>query len=243
MEHLREAMGSKPMPWYIDWTSLQRIEPDAMPLMGGLFASLCNESVALRFGGVENLVQTMRRMMPSGDRTIDSAWWALRLDALRTMQMLDEFEMVALEYCVTFEVSPPAWAPARCQFESVSGVTPSAFPSTLPASFENGNPQVPTTILAAEEANTLELVGDVLGDATGLLTGAGTKHGSGDHLIVLCAQLRRVDFSAAGSILNWVAMRQAEGCHVQFRDVHRLVAAFFNVVGVNEHARVVPKAI
>jgi hypothetical protein len=38
-------------------------------------------------------------------------------------------------------------------------------------------------------------------------------------------------------------MRQAEGCQVQFRDVHRLVAAFFNVIGVHEHARVVLKAI
>jgi hypothetical protein len=52
-----------------------------------------------------------------------------------------------------------------------------------------------------------------------------------------------VDFSAAGSILNWVAMREAEGCHVQFRDVHRLVAAFFNVIGITEHARVVPRPV
>ena len=34
-------------------------------------------------------------------------------------------------------------------------------------------------------------------------------------------------------------MRETEGCHVQFRDVPRLVAAFFNVIGINEHARVV----
>jgi len=53
----------------------------------------------------------------------------------------------------------------------------------------------------------------------------------------------RVDFSAAGSILNWVATRQASGCHVQFRDVHRLVAAFFTVIGINEHARVIPRAM
>jgi hypothetical protein len=38
-------------------------------------------------------------------------------------------------------------------------------------------------------------------------------------------------------------MREAEGCHVQFRDVHRLVAAFFNVIGITEHARVVPRPV
>jgi hypothetical protein len=56
---------------------------------------------------------------------------------------------------------------------------------------------------------------------------------------VSCDKLVRVDFSAAGSILNWVAAREAEGCHVQFRDVPRLVAAFFKVIGIDEHARVV----
>jgi hypothetical protein len=38
-------------------------------------------------------------------------------------------------------------------------------------------------------------------------------------------------------------MRESEGRQVQFRDVHRLVAAFFNVIGINEHARVIPRAI
>jgi hypothetical protein len=37
-------------------------------------------------------------------------------------------------------------------------------------------------------------------------------------------------------------MRQAEGKQVHFQDVHRLVAAFFNVIGINEHAKVVPRA-
>ena len=62
---------------------------------------------------------------------------------------------------------------------------------------------------------------------------------STQRLVISCATLVRVDFSAAGGILNWVAQRQLEGCTVQFREVHRLVAAFFNVVGIHEHARVV----
>jgi hypothetical protein len=36
-----------------------------------------------------------------------------------------------------------------------------------------------------------------------------------------------------------VAARQSEGRIVQFQDVNRLVAAFFNVVGIHEHARVI----
>jgi hypothetical protein len=39
-------------------------------------------------------------------------------------------------------------------------------------------------------------------------------------------------------LLNWVTARQAEGRIVQFSDVHRLVAAFFHVIGISEHAKV-----
>jgi hypothetical protein len=38
-------------------------------------------------------------------------------------------------------------------------------------------------------------------------------------------------------------MRQADGCRVEFRGVQRLVAAFFNVIGINEHAQVVPRSM
>jgi len=86
----------------------------------------------------------------------------------------------------------------------------------------------------------VELTGEIAGDAIEALERleAGRHQGSG-RLVISCAKLIRVDFSAAGSILNWVASREEEGCNVQFREVHRLVGAFFNVIGINEHARVV----
>jgi hypothetical protein len=34
-------------------------------------------------------------------------------------------------------------------------------------------------------------------------------------------------------------MHEAAGCQIQFSNVSRLVAAFFNVVGINEHARII----
>jgi hypothetical protein len=88
-------------------------------------------------------------------------------------------------------------------------------------------------------AQVFELSWQVLGDAAQALNKLQTDFKGANRLVVSCDKLVRVDFSAAGSILNWVAAREAEGCHVQFRDVPRLVAAFFNVIGISEHARVV----
>lgn len=240
MEDLREAMSTQPMPWVLDWSAASVLEADAMPLLGGLFGSLCDEAVALQFGGAESLVLTLRATTPSGDRSVDPAWWAVRLNALRTMQMLDEFELAALDYCVTYEVSPPAWEPARCHYEPAELAASGGGMSS--PSFESAA-TVPMGLLDSVSVSGLELRGDVLGDATQALAGLDAACEDGGRIVVSCHNLIRVDFSAAGSILNWVALRQSEGNQVQFQDVHRLVAAFFNVIGINEHARVVPRAM
>ena len=244
MEQLRESMEVHPMPWHLEWSRLECIAPPAMPLMGELFASLCDEPVDLCVTGANTLVQVLRKMMPSGQRDIPMHWWVVRLNVLRAMQLHDEFELAALDYCVTYEVSPPAWAPARCHFVGVSVQAP-AFASTVAGEMHHIEGQSDTAPLGMDtiSGNKLELSGDVLGDATQVLATASGPFDSGDRVIVYCAQLVRIDFSAAGSILNWVAARQSEGCHVQFRDVHRLVAAFFNMIGMNEHAQVIPKPI
>jgi anti-anti-sigma regulatory factor len=99
-------------------------------------------------------------------------------------------------------------------------------------------------VAAVDDASSAsELRGEVLGDATRALASLGEVNEVGAQLVVSCRNLVRVDFSAAGGILNWVALRQAEGGQVQFTDVHRLVAAFFIVIGINEHGRVIPRLI
>lgn len=233
MEVLREILGTQPMPWHLDWSLLDHVEADALPLLGGLFSSLCNEPVSLRFTGAEQLVQTLRSMTPSGDRGVEMSTWQIRMDVLRTMRLQDEFELAALDYCVTYEVSPPGWQEARCQFEDVTATVNSQFGDkgivvTAPMGLDDGS------------AATVDLRGEILGDATQALAALDAGPQS-ENIVISCASLVRVDFSAAGSILNWVATRQASGCHVQFRDVHRLVAAFFTVIGINEHARVIPR--
>ncbi len=48
----------------------------------------------------------------------------------------------------------------------------------------------------------------------------------------------RLDLAAAGTLLHWVTERDANGQRVQFVDAHRLIAAFFKVVGIADHALV-----
>lgn len=242
MEDLRTLLAENATPWNLRWTGLEHIEPAAMPLLGGLLGSLCDEPVSLGFLGEEDLAECLRAMTPSNDRSVPPQWWMVRLNALRVMGLHDEFEMAALDYCVTFEVSPPAWTPARCQIEDLdSQQYPSGGSSWGVNTRKSGASGFDSTVLLPATPG-LELRGAVLGDAAKSLTDSELQ-ASSKALQIACHQLVRVDFSAAGSILNWVASKEAEGCQIQFVGVHRLVAAFFTVIGINEHARVTPRSI
>ncbi len=245
VDELSLAVANVNPPWYLDWREIKAIEPDAVDALGNLFTQWCGTSVQLRFAGSESLEKVLQSSTPPGDKSVSQAQWRLRMDALRIMQMQDEFELAALDYCVTYEVSPPSWQDARCSFYRERPVASEA-DSTMSAvgGLAYGVPvqnDAQTVPMAFEPASIaiVELSGEIQGEATEALAKLETALQGAERLVISCANLVRVDFSAAGSILNWVAMRQAEGCQLQFHDVHRLVATFFHVIGINEHARVV----
>jgi anti-anti-sigma regulatory factor len=159
------------------------------------------------------------------------------LNALRVLDLPDEFDQVALDFCMVYELSPPSWEPPKCVCVHEMVVTEST-PDYQVSVFDAPGQSV-FGLLSASDSAVAELDGEVVGDADESLAVLrdGIK-GSGQ-LVVSCSHLIRVDFAAAGSILNWVANLESLGCYVQFQDVSRLVAAFFNVIGINDHASVV----
>lgn len=240
-----------PGPLLLDWTGLSLIGPDALPTLAAQVAEWSAKPATLVFRGHGSLELALQELTPSGDRTVDPVCWQLRMDALRIMRLQDAFELVALDYCVTYEVSPPSWQePAcKCTLES-EGTSPAEEVERRPSSWDqpsSGLDELALNLtvsagLEGEPPAIVELTGEILGDAAEALARleAGTEGAS--RMVISCARLIRVDFPAAGSILNWVAIQQANGCQVQFREVNRLVAAFFTVIGINEHARVVPRS-
>ena len=247
LQDLQARLLRAPQPWRLNWRHLRAITPDAAALLADMMAQWCSQPVALRFDGAGALEKTLHSSTPSGDRALGEFWWRLRLDALRIMHLQDEFELAALDYCVTYELSPPPWQDVRCQYAVERMKGDDGPPSndqdylvTVPgAEFQTTHDNTELMAIDTDSDQVFELCGQVLGDATQALNKFQTDFKGGSRLIVSCDRLIRVDFSAAGSILNWVIAREAEGCHVQFRDVPRLVAAFFEVIGIGDHARVV----
>jgi anti-anti-sigma regulatory factor len=234
VQALRAALERTKVPPHLHWGQLVTIRPDALNEIADLFEQWSLQKITLYFGGVGVLEKALKSATPASDMRVDHLWWRLRLDVLCVLRKHDEFEDVALDYCVLYEVSPPSWADPLCEciHELVSE-------SDGDPADDANHSQLSVFDHHLDEPVTVELSGELIGDVVDTLSRLESSLVGVDHLVVSCARLIRVDFSAAGSILNWVAMHEAAGCQIQFSNVSRLVAAFFNVVGINEHARII----
>jgi hypothetical protein len=85
---------------------------------------------------------------------------------------------------------------------------------------------------------TVELSGQLVGDIDATLRQLDSQLGTSSLVSVACNKLIRVDFVAAGDLLNWVLAKRGENRSVTFADAHRLVALFFGAMGINENAKV-----
>lgn len=237
---LQASVERAASPWTLAWSRIAGIDDAAVPLLADLFTRWADKQGQFVFSGVDRLETLLEIMTQSGDRTSGTEWWRLRMSALRLMGRPDEFELVALDYCVTFEVSPPSWVAPKCSY-SDDNASATAQPQanerdmlasdfgelTLPPPIDNG----PAALLS----------GVIEGDAVPLLQPLQELVKPGVPLVIACDKLMRIDFAAAGSVLNWAADLQSQGHVVHFQNLHRLIAVFFNVIGINEHAWVIPR--
>jgi ABC-type transporter Mla MlaB component len=247
---MNAALQKATAPWKLSWAKLNVIDESAIEPLTKQFTQWATQPVQLRFMGADNFEKVLKDATPSGDKSVNPSWWKLRMEVLRVMHRPDEFELVALDYCVTYEVSPPSWESARCEYKPLQAdgsyvaghtIIGEAFRDSLSSGLGYGDTAAVGMNSQMSNISTVELAGQILGDATEALDMLENKTLGADVIVISCARLIRIDFSAAGTLLNWVTARQAEGRQVQFVEVHRLVAAFFNVIGISEHARVIAR--
>lgn len=228
-------------PWRIDWQHLRAIDPAALPGLIELLKQLADTQARVKFHAAEQLLDLLAERSPTDDRAVDPQWWLARLALLRLLNEMDEFELVALNYCVTYEVSPPAWEEPQSRFSPITEEGRTLPPSESAATEPPPEAAEPALGGATLEAGVLKasFEGEYIGTADEALAplnapGAATATA----YEINCRKLLRMDFGAAGDLLNWCMAQQATGRSVTFKQVNRVVAAFFSVIGITDAARV-----
>jgi ABC-type transporter Mla MlaB component len=129
-----------------------------------------------------------------------------------------------MDYCITFEVSPPS-------FEA---------PPQAAAGLPPGTPAGATVHGEAGwrgAGHRFMLPGLVEGDSSALLAAIDDYASRYDPVLLDCSRLARIDYAAAGALAAQLRKIAAGGRRIELRDVNHLVAALFRLLGVADHAR------
>lgn len=229
-----------PRPWALDWAGIETINPQGAHQLTTLLKQWSQDPNPMTWIGVDQLFKVLEESAPTGDRDADPAFWMLRLELLRFCNRADQFDDVAIDYCITYEQSPPSWEPCACKVKLLADATCTqslhlSHISDVSTSFVESQLMDDAELI---EVASLELSGQLIGDIDDTLSDLEKQLGGSVAVALDCTHLIRVDFVAAGDLLNWVLGRRTEQRSVEFINPHRLVALFFGAMGITEHARI-----
>jgi hypothetical protein len=111
---LRSVTLQLPLPWVFDWSALRSVETEAAAQLSELLRQWAAEPLDMRWLSGDQFFAVLSELAPTGVKDADPAFWVLRLDGLRLANRPDQFDEAAIDYCVTYEVSPPSWERAKC---------------------------------------------------------------------------------------------------------------------------------
>jgi ABC-type transporter Mla MlaB component len=168
--------------------------------------------------GAFELAETVRATIAIGQRDASEAPWLLLLELLQLMNREKDFEETAMDYCVTYELSPPS-------FEATGNVASVANAASAPSPSRSDRFMLPALID---------------GGAVKLLDAIDAYAAQYQPLVLDCSRLARVDYNAAAALLKRLRALAAAGKIIELRDVNHLVTALFRLMGYAEAARLFP---
>lgn len=237
---LRAAHQNAAQPWSMSWARLSSMDEAAVQPLTQLFDEWASSTGQFVLSDAGKLLDVLQQHSVLQERSHAPQWWELRMAVLRLMHRVEEYEQVALDYCITYEISPPSWVDPRCVCvvqetgeADVSLLQEASLQSSYAqAAADGAQPAMPVVLSGLNGV----IEGDAQERLDALLEQA--QHHGSKTLDVACDNLIRLDFVAAGGVLNWAADLQSQGYTLRFQQVHQLVAVFFHIIGIQEHATI-----
>ncbi|MFT5535036.1 MAG: ABC-type transporter Mla MlaB component [Burkholderiaceae bacterium] len=197
----------------LDFTRLAAITTEGCKMLLETLKELQQAGCSIGLTHARELSDRVRATCEIGRRGDTEVAWLLLLELLQLQDRQQDFEDASIDYCVTFEVSPPAF------------VDRPALPAV-------------TVTPTQDDVFLMPVLVDGKSDLINDITLFAARH---NPAIIDCKHLARVDFSAAGQLLSCLAPLVGDDRVIELHNVNQLVTALFNVMGLREIARIIPR--
>lgn len=202
--------------------------PAGSPILGDSWAAVVTlapevEDAAMRFanGDVVGAEEKLREALEGDGETGNDVMTDLALfDLYRATDQAEKFAAEATAFSHRTGLPAPNWM-------AIGDAGPA---QVMP--LPEGSGGITGQILR------LHLHGELMGDVAEVVTSA-VEPGQAKVIELNCRALRRVDFGAGTTLIRWVANQHHQGRRVGFVEVNWMVAAFLDLLGFGDTARVI----
>ncbi len=198
----------------IDFSHIAMVDETGADECAKILAAARKTKRKLQIGGVETLMallQDLNRATHSRE-----VHWLLLLELYQTLGQQDEFENLAVDFAVRFELSPPSWVEVQAA-------------------------EVVQTKPAEPLDDALRLSGEITPSSEGGLQQLRSYAETHDNVLADLSQVTRVDYESVSQVLSVLMQCLGSGKAVILRGHNALIHELFRVMGIDQLCQLAPR--
>ncbi len=174
--------------------------------------------------GANAFAQIVKDLLVEGAQQ-EKSLWALLFELYQLSGQQDAFEDAAVDYAVTFELSPPSWEAMPESVQTTGAIEPE----------DTDEPE------ASLEADSFGIEGVLASGTDYKLRDLERYADTRTEVLIDMTTTTRVDFVTVGAFINTLIALNQKGKQVSINGANEMVHALFDVMGVTEYATVIPR--
>ena len=203
----------------LDLVQASGIDPDLAAPFASALQSLRRTEKSIVVAGASEFAQQIQALLAGGAQQ-EKRYWALLFELYQLCDQQNAFEDAAVDYAVTFELSPPSW-------------------EALPETVQMTGVIEADTLAAAPETEYFSIEGVLASGTDYKLRDLERYADARTQVLIDMTAATRVDFVTVGAFINTLITLNQQGKQVSINGANEMVHALFDVMGVTEYATVV----
>jgi anti-anti-sigma regulatory factor len=217
---LKLAEGEAPVR--LDVSKAAGIDASRAQLLGQVLLMVRKSGKRIAFSGAKDFTAVVKGLT-EGDGRQEASFWRLLFELYEFQNLESPFEDAAVDYAVTFEVSPPSWEPMAAPMELV----------------DEGPAAEVAEEAAPESTDAFSLEGVLNSVTEHRLKELERYAAERREVLVDLSRLVRVDFMTVGTLITTLIALNQAGKRVTLSGQNEMIHALFEVMGVRDFATLV----
>lgn len=193
-------------------------DDDGCALLNEALSQLKRKRKEFVMAGADKAAGFLQRKLAAGRKDNEQAWLLL-LELLQQLGDQQAFDEAAVNYAITFEVSPPSWEPVRAKRRAVAEAV--------------AKPDV------EERNDCCALEGSITSNSDKAFADMRSRaEAAAGEIVVDVSRLQRMDFVAAANLMNLVSALEQRQKKVRFVKASHLLTALWEIIGLDRVASI-----